>query len=96
MKSNMNKKLILEIAKTFDGCHCCPMETYKEELRDYSNSITDKYISSCAKRAGTIYLLFGGSAEYFLKNFIAGKSLDCGKFVKHLQKFLLNKRVLKI
>ena len=91
----MNKKLILEITKTFDGCHCCPMETYKEELRDYNNSITIKNISTCAKRAGTIYLLFGGSAKYFLENFIAGKSLDCDKFIRHLRKFKSN-RVLKI
>lgn len=91
----MNKKLILEIAKSFDGCHCCPMETYKEELRDYSNSITAKNISTCAKRAGTIYLLFGGNDKYFLKNFIVGKSLDCDKFVKHLREFK-NNRVLKI
>lgn len=94
----MNKKkqkLILEIAKAFDGCYCCPMETYKEELRGYHNSITNKDISSCAKRAGTIYLLFGGSAEYFLENFIFGKSLNCNVFIEHLRKFKSN-RVLKI
>ena len=94
----MNKKdkeLILEIAKSFDGCRCCPMENYKEELRGYHNSITEKDISSCAKRAGTIYLLFGGSAEYFLKNFIFGKSLNCDGFIEHLRK-IKNNRVLKI
>jgi hypothetical protein len=90
-----DKKLILEIAKVFDSCHCCPMENYKEELRNYHNSITEKDISSCAKRAGTIYLLFGGNAKYFLENFIVGRSLDCDKFIKHLREFK-NNRVLKI
>ena len=96
----MNKKdkeLILEIAEKFDGCRRCPMENYKEELRNYHNVITVQDISACAKRAGTIYLLLGGSAKYFLENFIDGKSLECEKFVEHLQKFLSkNKRVLKI
>lgn len=94
----MNKKLILEMTKVFgsSSCHCCPMEKYKKELSNYHNSITAKNITACAKRAGTIYLLFGGNAKYFLKNFIIGKSLDCDKFVEHLRELLKNKRVLKI